>query len=180
MEFPFYDPSLQWFPQYWPTTTPAGTSDPTNLDYAAFDALCTETVPPYQDPNIAAPIATRDVNDSLPNTSSSQHSPSRDGQNTPVNKTPRQLLNEAARYNSLLDDEYVLSFTPTEVTCGGCGSTIQLAKRKGAQYFVGMWNRHKAACKGVKAGIVSQLVLVSRGTELTLCDISDCGTSKGS
>ena len=166
MEFPFYDPSLQWPQQYWPTTIPAGTSDPTNLNYPVFDAFWTETAPPYQDPkipNIAAPITIRDAGHNLPDTASAATSQQSESQprvgrrkkDTPVNKTPRRLLKEANRYNELLYDEYVLSFTPTEVTCGGCGSTIQLEKRGGAQYYVGMWKRHKAACKGIKAGIVS-------------------------
>ena len=75
----------------------------------------------------------------------------------PASKAKKQRrLNEAERFNSLLTDEYVLLFTPTEVTCAGCASTIQLEQRNGARYYVGRWTRHKGTCRGVQEGMVSR------------------------
>ena len=165
MEFPLYDPSLPWPQHYWPGIIPAEPSDTANHWNSGFNADWTAVPGPSDHlPSVAAPIAIRDATKYLPDTSApatSQHSDSRARRrqkDTPANKAPRRRLNEADRYNTILADEYVLWFTPTEVTCGGCLSIIQLEKRDGARYYLGRWARHKAACRGVKAGIVSQLL----------------------
>jgi hypothetical protein len=66
---------------------------------------------------------------------------------TTVGKTQkRRRLDEAKRFESLQNDEHVLSFTPTEVKCAKCMKIIQLDGRKGARYYASFWRKHKAHC----------------------------------
>jgi hypothetical protein len=70
---------------------------------------------------------------------------------SPVQRTrPRHNLNEGQRRNRLQNDEDVLSFCPTHVTCAGCGTTIKLDDRNGARYYPTFWLRHKGLCAGVE------------------------------
>jgi len=70
---------------------------------------------------------------------------------------PRRQLNERQRIQLLQNDEYVLSFTPTNVDCAGCGRTIQWDKENHLHYCPNFWIRHKLRCVGVALGMVSGL-----------------------
>ena len=181
MEFPSHDSSVQW-PQWqaqyrptmpdtdspnfrWDFDTPwPGTSYTPLL--SNFDTMTLGY--PGSIPNIAPPAGNTNTIEGLPTavpptstaTSSDEglgRPPHRNTQQSkPASKAPKQRrLNEAQRFNTILIDEYVLSFTPTEVTCGGCMSTIQLESRNNARYYVGRWTRHRESCRGVRDGMVS-------------------------
>jgi hypothetical protein len=72
-------------------------------------------------------------------------------------RSTKQRLNEAERYALLWNDEYIVSFNRTEVTCSGCMGAYKLDSRKKAVYYPGLWNKHKRRCPGIQDGIVSHL-----------------------
>ena len=192
MEFPSYDSSAQW-PQWQAEHRPLNTMPDADFRWDLKDLNTPRPETPYIPllsmalgypgtiPNIAAPAGTPDTIEDLPTfpptstaTSSDEgleRAPHRHTQqrSKPASKAQKhRRLNEAQRINTLLVDEYVLSFTPTEVTCGGCLTTIQLERRNNARYYVGRWTRHRESCRGVREGMVSHQVLVPRSVELTV------------
>jgi len=66
----------------------------------------------------------------------------------------RKRLGEEGRIEFLQNDEYILSFRETRVTCAGCRKKIRLDSRNGARYYPGFWLKHKDRCSGVEAKMV--------------------------
>ena len=66
---------------------------------------------------------------------------------------PKRLTTEE-RLRKLLHDDFVINFNEVQVTCSGCESSIKLDRRDGAKYYLGLWNRHKRRCRGVKDNMV--------------------------
>lgn len=46
---------------------------------------------------------------------------------------------EEEKIQILQNDEYVISFSKTSVTCSGCQKAIRSDSRKGARYYLGFW-----------------------------------------
>ena len=69
----------------------------------------------------------------------------------------RRRLNERQRMENLQNDEFVMSFTTTNVECAGCRKIIQLDKRSNARYYPNFWVKRKSRCVGVARGMVSDL-----------------------
>ena len=66
---------------------------------------------------------------------------------------PKRLTTEE-RLRKLMHDDFVINFNEVQVTCSGCESSIKLDRRDGAKYYLGLWNRHKRRCRGVKDNMV--------------------------
>ena len=73
---------------------------------------------------------------------------------TPMRKTRARNLRKEQRKQALQNDEYVLSFERTAVTCAGCRKIIQLDSRNGARYYPRAFKNHKKVCSGVRDGMV--------------------------
>ena len=83
---------------------------------------------------------------------------------SPVRKTRTRngkCLGVEQRKQKLQNDEYVLSFESTKVTCAGCRKEITLDSRNGAQYYLRAFRNHKKVCRGVRDGMVSCSVFCS-------------------
>ena len=74
-----------------------------------------------------------------------------------VQRAKRLTVEE--RLFTLSHDEYVIDFNEVQVTCSGCESPIKLDRRDGAKFYLGLWNRHKRRCKGVKDKMVCYIPL---------------------
>jgi hypothetical protein len=63
----------------------------------------------------------------------------------------RENLNESKREAALATDDFVLSFTESEVTCAACRGVYKLDDRRGARFYLGFWKKHKRLCQGIEA-----------------------------
>jgi len=93
----------------------------------------------------------------------------------PVRKTRvqnRKRLGEEGRIEFLQNDEYILSFRETRVTCAGCRKKIRLDSRNGARYYPGFWLKHKDRCSGVEAKMVR--ILSGKFCVFNLTRVIDC------
>ena len=121
-----------------PLPLPPPTNSSINSPTPSFPTLAPQDAIPVQGP----PVPTRKKR-SLSRQKSGSAIPSTHNQR-------RKLLKELKRCEALQNDEYILAFTGTTVTCAGCTKVLKLDSRDGAWYYPGFWHKHKRRCQSVK------------------------------